>query len=383
MPVLRAGEDEPQPGWAAMLCCGAVTSSKETQPRAEVLHTWPDASTEEQTAADVVETFCEHVPATRVEPTPAELESLWMKCSDLRAVIVAQALADQLTKATGEQNWQAQVRALHVLTYLYTKGHGGKQIAQVVMNSTRELLQHLAKETEECHRGANLALLVAQLAGVVPPGEEVNIANEGGLMYFVGGDSRHSNSSVGGLVESSHDLKTTTENSQSCEQAEPQTSSAAVETSVDLLSLSEAGEAAPVMPVPALAASVQEQDLICLATPVRQQDLICLDATPIVVDVGKNHVHVTKASAEMLVQAQELAGISFECSLNTPAPKPNFGTNLHGQCNSLTNRMSGSRPRPAAYIPLVTDQFMEEQLPRPRDPFASLAEHVHHQLRSC
>lgn len=383
MPVLRAGEDEPQPGWAAMLCCGAVTSSKETQPRAEVLHTWPDASTEEQTAADVVETFCEHVPATRVEPTPAELESLWMKCSDLRAVIVAQALADQLTKATGEQNWQAQVRALHVLTYLYTKGHGGKQIAQVVMNSARDLLQHLAKETEECHRGANLALLVAQLTGVVPPGEELNIANEGGLMYFMGGDSRNSDSSVGGLVEASHDFTGTANNSRPCEQAEQQMSSTAVETSVDLLSLSEAVEAAPVAPASPLAASVQEQDLICLAASVRQQDLISLDAPPIVVDRGKHHVHVTQASTGVRVQAQELAGISWERSPNTPAAKPNFGANLGGQRSSqLTNRMAGIRPRSAAYIPLVTDQFMEEQLPR-RDPFASLAEHVHHQLKSC
>jgi len=307
---------------------------------------------------------------------------------------VAQALTDQLAKATGEQNWQAQVRALHILTHLYTKGHTGKQIAQVVMNSARELLQHLAKETEECHRGANLALLVAQLAGVVPPGEEVNIANEGGLMYFVGGDSRHSNSSVGGLVESSHDLKATTKNGQSYEQAEPQTSSTSVETSVDLLSLS---EAAPVAPVPPLAAS--EQDLICLAPSVRQQDLISLAAAPDVVDGGKNqqdlisldaapnvvenHVHVTKHSAEVLVRAQPLAGISFECSQNAPAPKANFGANLGGQCSSqLTNRMAGFRPRPAAYIPLVTDRFMQEQFPSPCDPFASLAEHVHHQLKS-
>lgn len=370
MPILRAGEDEAMPGWAAMLCCGAMTSGKETQPRAEVLLATPGAATEEQTAADIVETFCEHVPATRVEPTQAELESLWMKCSNLRAVVVAQALGDQLVKATGEQNWQAQVRALHVLTYLYTKGHGGKQIAQVVMTSARELLQHLATETEECHRGANLALLVAQLTGVVPPGEEVNIANEGGLMYFMGGDSRHSNSTVGGLVESSHDVRTSTENGQSCEQAEPQTSSAAVETSVDLLSLSEAVEAVPAAPVP-LAASIQEQDLISL------------DAAPDVVDVGKDHVHVPRASAEVLVRAQELAGISFERSPATPATKPNFAANLGGQCSSqLTSRMAGFRPRPAAYIPLVTDQFMEEQLPR-RDPFASLAEHVHHQLKSC
>lgn len=377
MPILRAGEDEAKPGWAALLCCG---TSKETRPRAEKLNARPGAATEDQTAADIVETFCEHVPATRVEPTPAELEDLWMKCSNLRAVVVAQALADQLVKATSEQNWQAQVRALHVLTYLYTKGHGGKQIAQVVMTGARELLQHLAKETEECHRGANLALLVAQLAGVVPPGEEVNIAKEGGLMYFMGADSRHSNDgTVGDLVESSHDLNTSSEKSPSCEQQD-----AAGETSVDLLSLYEAVEAAPVAPAPPLAASVQEQDLICLAASVRQQDLISLDAPPIVEAGVKNQVHAANASAEVRVRAQELAGISLECPPKPPAPKTNFGANLGGQCNSqVTSSMAGFRPRPAAYIPLVTDQFMEEQLPRPRDPFASLAEHVHHQLKSC
>jgi len=232
MPILRTGGEEAEPEWAARLWCGALTSSKETRAPAEVVLAKAGAAAEEQTAADIVKTFCEHVPATRVEPTPSELESLWMKCSNLHVVFVAQALTDQLAKATGEQNWQAQVRALHILTHLYTKGHTGKQIAQVVMNSARELLQHLAKETEECHTGSNLALLVAQLAGVVPLGEEVNIAKEGGLRYFMGGDSRHSNSSVGGLVESSHDFKATNENGQSCEQAEPKTSSAAGETSV-------------------------------------------------------------------------------------------------------------------------------------------------------
>jgi len=246
------------------------------------------------------------------------------------------------------------------------------------MNSARELLQHLVKETEERHKGSNLALLVAQLAGVVPRGKEVNMANEGILKCFMGQDSRHSNSNVGGLSDSSHDLKATIENGHSCEQAELQTSSTAGELSVDLLRLSEATE-----PVPPLAASVREQDLIGLAASVQQQDLISLDAAPNVAYTGKNDVHVTKASAEGLVQAQELAGISFECSPNTPAPKPNFGGTIGGQCSSqLTNHMAGFRPRQAACIPSITDEFMEEQLSRPPDPFASLAEHVHHQLKS-
>merc|ERR1711974_500302 len=57
-----------------------------------------------------------------------------------------------------------------------------------------------------------------------------------------------------------------------------------------------------------------DKDLICLAASVRQQDLISLDAAPNVADSDKNHVHVTKASADVLVRAQELAGVSFECS---------------------------------------------------------------------
>merc|ERR1712008_95900 len=64
---------------------------------------------------------------------------------------------------------------------------------------------------------------------------------------------------------------------------------------------------------------VQEQDLICPTTSVRQQDLMLLDAAPNVVDVGKDHVHVPKSSAGVFVQAQELAGISFERSPSTPA----------------------------------------------------------------
>jgi len=286
MPSLLAGEDEAKPGWAGMLCWAAMTCDKSTRPRAEVLLAKPFAATQKQAAVAIVETFCEHVPALRVDPTPAELESFWMKCSSLRAVVLAQALADQLSKATDEQNWQSQVRTLHILTYLYTKGHGGKQIAQLVINNARELLQHLAKETEECHREVNLALLVAQLAGVVL---------SGCLMYFMGGDPRHSNSSVGGVAKSNRGLKTTTKNGQSCEQADPQTSSAAVETSADLFSVSEAVEAAPFTVMHPVAASVQEQDLICLAESVRQQDLISLDATPKVVDVDKNHVHVISA----------------------------------------------------------------------------------------
>jgi hypothetical protein len=53
------------------------------------------------------------------------------------------------------------------------------------MLQAEPLLRFLSSEVPECHEEACRVLMLRQLAEVLPSGQEVSIANEGGLMYFV------------------------------------------------------------------------------------------------------------------------------------------------------------------------------------------------------
>lgn len=160
-----------------------------------------------QQAADAVRRFCQDVPATRVAPTAEELDALWAhlaldtaNCfgSSQPASAAAQraAVADALTEQLAygcEGPWQPQFRALRLLAYLYEKGEGGRRLAAAAMEEAGGLIEHLASTAgevqAETQEEASRLLLVRQLTGVLPPGQEVAVANSGGLLHFTRADA--------------------------------------------------------------------------------------------------------------------------------------------------------------------------------------------------
>lgn len=123
-------------------------------------------------ATGCIANFCANIPATRVVPNQDELSSVWVRCSTLQPTAVANAICAQFATTMCSHAWQPQLRALHLLTYLYSKDDSGRAVAKAVMTNAGELVRHLATRVPECREEALAAIFMSQ---------QIHIANEGGL----------------------------------------------------------------------------------------------------------------------------------------------------------------------------------------------------------
>lgn len=127
--------------------------------------------------------FCNDIPVTRVRPSSCELDGLWMKCSLFEPTAVSAAICALLPDLLASHDWQPPLRAIHVLLHFYSKGEQGKLVVTEVMTKAGDFVRHLADEVPECMDGASKIVLISRLAAIVP-GDEVWMANEGGLISF-------------------------------------------------------------------------------------------------------------------------------------------------------------------------------------------------------
>lgn len=353
-PAFRPGVEVREKQWPDLSLSKAIGTvfgccAQDVEPRAEVLQQQPSraakvVAAEQEAARLLISCFCEDVPAMRVAPTQDELDSLWEKCKVLQAKAVSGALSDQLAIGAdeGEHSWQFQVRALHFLTHLYSKSIPGKEIASGVMANCGELVRYLAQESPECGDEASRALLVWQLATVVPSGQEIHIADEGGLLYFTAGT----------IQQTAH--------------------------------LQESAPSPSPKPPP-----VQQLDLLtsasCDANPLATDlaDLISLDDAPPEAAADVELISFLPSTTAPTAPAALVVPSAFvpptpRAAAAAPERPQRFdiGGGDSVRDSPELNSMFSFKRRLVLDIPLVTDKYVSEQLPKPSDPFDFVAEHV-------
>jgi len=101
------------------------------------------ACSKSQTAVFIAD-FCHNFPATNMVPTDNELNALWSSCEPLHPQVVADAIDQQLSFASGDHDWQPRFRALSALEHLISREGKGQEIADLVLSNSEELIRHLA-----------------------------------------------------------------------------------------------------------------------------------------------------------------------------------------------------------------------------------------------
>merc|ERR1712008_334980 len=95
-------------------------------------------------AAVFIADFCHNFPATNMVPTDADLNGLWLRCESLPSQVVADAIDQQLSFASGDHDWQPRFRALSALEHLMSREGKGQEITDLVLSNSEELIRHLA-----------------------------------------------------------------------------------------------------------------------------------------------------------------------------------------------------------------------------------------------
>eukprot|EP00746_Dinoflagellata_sp_MGD_P014540 gnl/MRDRNA2_/MRDRNA2_131913_c0_seq1.p1 gnl/MRDRNA2_/MRDRNA2_131913_c0~~gnl/MRDRNA2_/MRDRNA2_131913_c0_seq1.p1 ORF type:complete len:491 (+),score=83.89 gnl/MRDRNA2_/MRDRNA2_131913_c0_seq1:106-1578(+) len=91
---------------------------------------------------------------TRVTPTAAELETLWLQCNILPCLAVSHGFIEQLSYTTGNDAWQPRLRMLHALENFYARGREGREIACLVYVSSGSLIDHLCTQVPQTKQKA-------------------------------------------------------------------------------------------------------------------------------------------------------------------------------------------------------------------------------------
>lgn len=145
--------DFSRPAFLTML--SDVISGKSKEEQDEVTPEMPGAEAAE--IDPLVAEFCSVYPASRVEPTPAELSALlaFSSSADPR---VSRAIYEQLTWADGNTDWQPRLRALCVLEYFYCHGDLGKDVSNSILADAEPLLRFLASAVPQCQERATRVL---------------------------------------------------------------------------------------------------------------------------------------------------------------------------------------------------------------------------------
>lgn len=87
--------------------------------------------------------FCHKFPATNIVPTDLDLNGLWSKCETLPPEVVADAIDQQLSFASGDHDWQPRFRALYALENFMSREGKGEEISDLVLINSEELIRHL------------------------------------------------------------------------------------------------------------------------------------------------------------------------------------------------------------------------------------------------
>jgi len=114
-------------------------------------------------ASEILESFCQSYPASRVEPTESELKDLWERCAYFRPQCLAGAVAEQLSLRDGEMEWQPRLRVLCALEFCFQEmGTAPRSVAKMVCDENHSLMQYLASDVPQCRtRAARVMELAA------------------------------------------------------------------------------------------------------------------------------------------------------------------------------------------------------------------------------
>lgn len=352
--------------------------------------------------------YCDDIPATRAAPTPRELDKFWAACAGADSRVVVDAICDQLTEAIAAERWQPQLRLLRALGSFYGRGEAGRRLANSVMAASSKLVEHVAAEVPEAEDEAARLLTIWRLAGALPPGEDIRMADEGGLSCFTDGAHARSSQSSPAAPDAA------------CEE---QTSDAKRASTVDLLESTTAADAACEGQT-SDAKKASSNDLLEFEESPSSVDLLTLDtscqsanASPVLVHRWSLRDHGPPDTESAPANARGLHGPSFPA---VPSPRLISASSLCNRGLSKTKSMSttaheldslsfpiGSSPRhfyiadagsgnenreldsmfdfgqlqdnpcrrQLRFAPLAADSIMNRQLPRRKDPFDALSGH--------
>lgn len=408
-PAFLGHEDKLNPLAA---CYKDSRPSGKEPPQAEVLPRGGPSEQQQRSdkhgAALVISAFCESFPATRFEPTHGELRTCWAGCAPFSRESVTAALMKQIADAGSSHEWQPHWRALRLLAHLYTEGEAGRAIAQKVTTRAADLLRFFTLEVPECQEIATRILLLQQLAEVLPPGQEVRFADEGGILYFTS-DAQCGPPATDAVcgVARPRDVEPMVDVS-----ASPGAASA------DLLGLSSCrGNLPNVMdasgaasaPAPLSGVGASAEPLLDLSPPCFDTSVGHASSPPVQLQICTHELErlqplecsgadlVGKAtsttSTPSLPEVYNIGG--KEVSIDNPelCRMFSFGfgpaiddsksdASRGGKLDNCKRSLPMSSPRTGmaltsqTTIPLVTDAYMREHLPRQRDPFDFVAQFI-------
>lgn len=331
-------------------CCGAGALSPNASPVASPRCSLGGSSPSQQGSEPflLLHSFCEEVPPARVAPTGAELEELWLRCASFRPAGVSKALSLQLSRLLepGEDAyaWQAHSRALQALIHFYGKGKAGKTIGDATMEQSHELVRHLATDMPECADLAARALEVWQLSVVTPDGCEAQMLDAGGLMRF----TQEASAERRGDEDAPPDERASG--------APARRPSGAVLVELARATVEEA--------TPARAAE----------RPAPEEDLLDLSANCCSPQHAEARAH---PEAQLLL---ELGPLASELGRALQAPTPQVYAmcevdSLPSDNADLSEMFSFARKEPIVF-PILTDKYLAENMPKPKDPFDFVADHL-------
>jgi hypothetical protein len=291
-------------------------------------------------AQKLISSFCRHTSVTRVAPTSKELEGIWSTCVDISSNLtnrgkgelftaIAMSLAEHLCEQE-ENEWKLQYRVLCLVEFLYCRPGLERHIAGLVMDADTVLehLHHLTMEMTPCRQQALKVMQLSHLAEATPASEEIQVGSDGDIFI--------SKADAEGNVMTDDDLET---NAGSCSYV----------------------EATDSQDEPCVASGSVSTD----TSPQSHQrdDRSNLHETPIET--------VDRDEQLDLVYASEVPDI---CKQQCSAERPNLETPSasiasHNKCSSKTD---AELLMPRRVIPVIP-WGIEDTLPVPADPFASLA----------
>mmetsp|Transcript_91997 Transcript_91997/g.192347 ORF Transcript_91997/g.192347 Transcript_91997/m.192347 type:complete len:435 (+) Transcript_91997:142-1446(+) len=182
---------------ASSSTCTGSTAAHEDCVVAGPSSVGPKAEPDNKAVANLVTRFCEEIPALRAEPNSEEVRYLWSACCRIApngktpaglstAGMKGMSVALRQQMSDGCQGvWQQQLRALRILAFCFGLGSCGRAVGLYTMAKAEALVRHLASDPgNEINEEASRVLLIWQLAQVLPPGQEVQVADNGGLLHF-------------------------------------------------------------------------------------------------------------------------------------------------------------------------------------------------------
>lgn len=125
-----------------------------------------------QEALESMSEFCQGYSAVRVEPTKAELDACWLRCSELDPSSISAAICEQLSLGSEADEWQPRLRALHFLEYLLGKADEPTcfEAAHEACFESKAIIRHLSEEVPQCREAARRVLAAqADAAAQDPP----------------------------------------------------------------------------------------------------------------------------------------------------------------------------------------------------------------------